>query len=148
MKLAKFLIQAKTNTYASNGEDKEKILSDGSKEFEFEEKGFKYRDRYFGHDPFIGEEVVWRGARTVWGMNYYGSVLSGEVLSREVYEFLKKAMRQVTEKRPFRGPDNFKEGDFEYIDRSNGDINVFCGTETILFKGQEVYQLYYHGGCI
>lgn len=55
-------------------------------------------------------------------------------------------MRQVGAERPFRGPDDFKEGDFEYIDKSYGDINMFHGTETILFKGQEVYKLYYHGG--
>ena len=57
-------------------------------------------------------------------------------------------MRQVVEERPFRGPDNFKEGGFEYVDKSSGDIKMFCGTETILFKGQEVYRLYYHGGCM
>ena len=148
MELAKFLIQAKTNTYASKGEGGEKILSEGSKEFEFEEKEFKYRDRYFGHDPFMGEEVVWRGAKIVWGMNYYGLASSDKVPSREVYEFLKKAMRQIVETRPFRGPDNFKEGDFEYVDKSHGDIKMFHGKETILFKGQEVYQLYYHGGCM
>ena len=167
MDLAKFLIQAKTNTYASNGESppslkatarqdppslkvtawqREKILSDGSKEFEFEEKGFRYRDRYFGHDPFMGEEIVWHDDEVVWGMNYYGALLSDEISSREVYEFLKKAMRRVTKERPFRGPDNFKEGDFEYVDKSYGDINMFRGTEMILFKGQEVYRLYYHGG--
>ena len=46
--LSKFLVKAKINTYASSGEGGEKILPDGGKEFEFEEKEFKYRDRYFG----------------------------------------------------------------------------------------------------
>ena len=46
--LSKFLVKAKINTYASSGEGGEKTLSDGSKEFEFEEKELKYRDRYFG----------------------------------------------------------------------------------------------------
>ena len=148
MNLVKFLILAKTNTYASNGEGGEEVLSDRSKELEFEEKGFKYRDRYFGSNPFIGEEIVWSGEDRIWGMNYYGAVSSEEVSEEEIYEFLKKAMRRVSEKRPFRGPDNFKEGDFEYIDKSNGDIKMFSGVEKIFFKGKEIYRLYYHGGCL
>ena len=158
MKLAKFLIQAKINTYASAWQSppslkatawqKEKILSDGSKEFKFKEKEFRYRDRYFGYDPFIGEEIVSYDDEVVWGMNYYGKVLSDEISTKQVYKFLKRAMREVTEDRPFRGPDNFKESDFEYVDKSYGDISMFHGMETTLFKGKEVYRLYYHGGSM
>lgn len=54
--LSKFLVKAKINTYASSGEGGERIFPDGSKEFE--EKEFKYRDRYFGFNPFIGEEIA------------------------------------------------------------------------------------------
>ena len=42
--LNKFLVKAKINTYASSEEGGEKILPDGSKEFEFKEREFKYRD--------------------------------------------------------------------------------------------------------
>lgn len=69
--LSKFLVKAKISTYASGGEEEEKVYSDGSKVFEFEEKEFKYRDRYFGYNPFIGEEIVWQNKKVVWGMNYY-----------------------------------------------------------------------------
>ncbi len=148
MDLAKFLIQAKTNTYASGESAPKSVLTDGCKELIYCEDNFKYRDRYFGHNPFMGEEIVWRGDEMIWGMNYYGTVRSDKISSRKVYNFLKKAMRQVGAERPFRGPSNFKEGDFEYVDKSHGDINMFRGVETILFKGQEVYKLYYHGGCM
>ena len=57
-------------------------------------------------------------------------------------------MRQVKEDRPFRELNNFKSGDFEYIDESIGDVNDFSGTEKILFKGQEIYILIYHGGIV
>jgi hypothetical protein len=63
--LSKFLVKAKINTYASSGEGGEKLLSDGSKEFEFREKEFKYRDRYFGFNPFVGEEIVWQNEKVV-----------------------------------------------------------------------------------
>lgn len=86
--LSKFLVKAKINTYASSGEGGEKILADGSKEFEFRERKFKYRDRYFGFDPFIGQEIVFQNKKIVWGMNYYGRVVSKVIPQKQVYQFL------------------------------------------------------------
>jgi len=83
--LSKFLVKAKINTYASSGEGGEKILPDGSKEFEFEEKEFKYQDRYFGFNPFIGEEIVWQNGKVVWGMNYYGEIVSEIIPAKSIY---------------------------------------------------------------
>jgi len=148
MELSKFLVKAKRSTYASVGEAEEKVLEDSAKELTFEEGIFKYRDRYYGFNPFIGEEVVFKNGKIVWSMNYYGKIVSDVVPAKQIYDFLKMAMRQVKEDRPFRGPNNFKNGDFEYIDQSTGDINDFSGTEKILFKGQEVYRLIYHGGVV
>ena len=148
MELAKFLVQAKVNTYASGDTEVERKLFDGCKELVYREDGLKYRDRYFGGNPFIGEEIVWSENDIVWGMNYYGTVFSDEVSAKSVYQFLQKAMRQITEDRPFRGPENFKKGDFKYVDKSNGSINMFQGIETILYKEREVYRLCYHGGLM
>lgn len=148
MDLIKFLIQAKINTYATFGERAENILDDNAKELTFEKSEFKYRDRYFGSNPFIGEEIVWRDNKPIWGMNYYGSVIFDIVPAKDVYQFLKKAMCQVSEERPFRGPDKFSENDFEYFDKSEGDVNSFRGIEKIKYRGQEVYRLFYHGGSI
>ncbi|MAG48071.1 hypothetical protein CL617_05695 [archaeon] len=49
---------------------------------------------------------------------------------------------------PFRGPNNFKEDNFEYKDENKGSIENFKGVERIFYKGKEVYRLYYHGGVI
>jgi hypothetical protein len=49
---------------------------------------------------------------------------------------------------PFRGPKNFKEGDFEYSNEFEGDITNFKGHEKILFKGKEVFSQDYVGGLI
>ena len=148
MELSKFLVKAKIATYASEGEANKKVLEDGAKELTFEDGEFKYRDRYYGFNPFVGEEIVWKNGKIVWSMNYYGKIVSDVVSAKEIYEFLKMAMRQVKEDKPFRGPNNFKSGDFEYIDESTGDINDFSGIEKILFKGQEIYKLIYHGGIV
>jgi len=63
--LNKFLVKAKINTYTSSGEGGEKVLPDGSKEFKFIEKELKYRDRYFGFNPFVGQEIVFQNRKII-----------------------------------------------------------------------------------
>ena len=147
-KLSKFLISAKINTYASVGESEEKEFTDGGKGFEFIEGEFKYKDRYFGSKAFIGEEIVSQNEKPIWGMNYYGGIVSENVPFDKVYIFLKKALSKAKEKKPFRGPDNFEEDNFKYINESEGSVDNFEGEETILYKDKKVYKLKYHGGLI
>ena len=146
--LSKFLVKAKTNTYASGGEGGEKILSDGSKEFNFKEKEFKYRDRYFGFNPFIGEEIVWQNEKVIWGMNYYGEIIAEIIPAKNIYQFLREALRKIPDDKPFRGPDNFKKSDFKYINKIEGTLGKFTGEEIIFYKKQPVYKLNYHGGFV
>ena len=146
--LSKFLIKAKINTYASGGEGGEKILPDGGKEFEFNEKKFEYRDRYFGFNPFIGEEIVWQDGKIVWGMNYYGKIISEEIDVKEIYQFLQEALKKITEDKPFRGPNNFRREDFKYSNKVRGTLEDFEGEEKIFYKKQLAYRLNYSGGLI
>ena len=144
--LRTFLVKAKKNTWAA-GESGIKRLDGGEKELTYEDGDFKYRDRYFGSKDFIGWEVVWHKGQMVWGMNYYGKISPDED-EKTTYSFLRKALQNVTEDRPYRGQPNFKEGDFEYFDRPEGKINEFTGKETISRNGKQVYLLHYHGGTI
>lgn len=164
--LNKFLINAKLHTYAGGGERREKKLPDGGKEFFYEEGNFQYRDRYYGFNPFAGEEVVWEKGeggkkrekigkseekeerKAMWVMNYYGLITSTAVPVKEIYAFLRKALRKVEEKRPFRGPDYFREGQWEYGDQTKGSLEEFMGSERILYRGKEVYVLSYNGGRV
>jgi hypothetical protein len=148
MKLEQFLVKAKVSAYASTGERDERILADGCKELTFREGEFIYRDRYFGWNPFVGEEVVWQADQIVWAMNYYGLVFDAVVPAGQVYAFLQQAMNQVTEDRPFRGPGTLKKDEYEYIDESNGNVDQFSGVERILYQGREIYRLQYHGGRV
>jgi hypothetical protein len=148
MELSEFLVRAKINTYAGSGEGGEIILEDGSKELNYEIGEWKYRDRYFGFNPFIGEEIVWKNGKAAWGMNYYGGIVSDKVVARRLYQFLQKAMRLVEVKRPFRGPVCFQEGEWDYKDESIGTVDKFYGTEAIYFQKEKVYELKYHGGAV
>ncbi|MFH0814569.1 MAG: DUF5680 domain-containing protein [Candidatus Falkowbacteria bacterium] len=146
--LCKFLIKAKINTYASQGENGKMILSDGSNEFKFQEKTFSYRDRHFGFNPFIGEEIVWQSKKAAWGMNYYGKIIAKIIPAKNIYSFLQEALKKPNADKPFRGPANFRNGDLRYINKMQGTVKNFTGAETIFYKKQQIYQLIYHGGLI
>lgn len=148
MNLNKFLVKAKRSTYANGGESEKKILKDKSRELFFEEDDFRYRDRYFGHDPFMGEEIVWEKNKIVWGMNYYGKIILNNISSKKIYEFLKDALKRVTTNMPFRGPKKFQKEEFTYINEVIGDFSNFSGEEIIYYKKKKIYFLQYHGGLI
>lgn len=146
--LIDFIIKAKQNTYASGGEGGEKVLADGCRELVFKEKKYEYRDKYFGFNPFAGQEVVFQNKQAIWAMNYYGYIVAELISAQDIYQFLKKALKKVTVNKPFRGPSDFTEGDFRYINESEGIIENFKGEEKIFYKEGLVYKLYYHGGLI
>ena len=81
-------------------------------------------------------------------MNYYGKVIDSSISPKEVYVFLKEALRQVEKELPYRGPARFKKGKFEYSHESTGSIDEFMGEEIIRYNAKGVYKLYYHGGLI
>jgi len=132
-----FLVKAKKATYASSEPED---LENGGKRFVFEEGEYRYVDTYFGTEPFIGEEIVFKDGKPVWAMNYVGNTTH--------YEFLRKAMRAVSEDLPFRGPKHFNEGDYEYVNEVEGGIDFFHGVERIFLKGAQVHICHYHGAKI
>jgi hypothetical protein len=148
MEFVEFLLRAKLKTYATGGEGNERNLDDGTREMSYREGNLFYRDRYFGFNPFIGEEVVWENDKVIWAMNYYGVVTDESVSAGDVYHFLQKAMQHVTSDRPFRGPSDYREGDFRYHDESEGDLNQFSGKEIIFLQNRQVYVLTYQGGRV
>lgn len=148
MDFVTFLLKAKLRTYATGGEGNEQNLDDGTHEMSYREGDFSYRDRYFGFNPFVGEEVVWENDKVIWAMNYYGAVTDESIPGKDVYHFLQKAMQCVTAERPFRGPGEYREGDFVYHDQSEGSVDSFSGEEVIHFQGRRVYFLKYHGGKV
>ena len=147
MKLSEFLVLAKRETYA-NASASSATLADGSKELTFTIGNYSYRDRYLGDQAFLGEEVVFKDGKAVWGMNYYGVSLTENPSPAEIGQFLKSALSEVSEEIPFRGPLFHKIQDFEYHNHVVGTVDSFSGDEDICFQDQRVYYLHYHGGLI
>lgn len=148
MGLTEFLVRAKHSTYAGSGDDAGVDLLDGARELNYSEPPLTYRDRYYGWDPFSGEEVVQDRGRVVWSMNYRGLCSSNDVTPSQVYGFLVKALGRVSADAPFRGPKAFSESEWGYVCRVSGDIHEFSGGEKILHGEKEVYRLLFHGGDV
>lgn len=146
-----FLIRAKKATYASQGDEASVTpLLQGSRQLEFQEGEFLYRDIYFGMSYFIGQETVYYQGNPIWSMSYSGGVDQeyGIELVKQVYAFLRKAMRNVSSNNPYRGPKEFTEGDYIYSDSNEGGLDQFVGKETISYCNKNVYTLNYSGGFI
>lgn len=151
--LVKFLLRAREHGYAGSSEKVKNPQRPGFKEFPPHVEGdFEYIDSYAGNYYAPGQEVIRFKGIPVWNMAYNGGMLPeyhGDLdFSKKTYGFLKKALSYVQPKRPFRGPKRFAEDDFEYFDKSEGDITNFKGTERILYKGKEVFRQDYIGGLI
>jgi hypothetical protein len=152
-RLCAFLVEAKRRTYAGLDDDATIAtpLLAGSKQLEYREADLAYRDIYFGMSFFVGQETVQSGERTIWSMSYAGGTFPTVTDRAEVlatYAFLRKALLAVDPTRPFRGPAEFEEGGFRYVNTVHGDVAAFHGEEQILRAGSTVYALRYQGGLI
>lgn len=60
----------------------------------------------------------------------------------------KEALKNVQDEAPYRGPEVFKYGSFEYYCDWKGNVECFEGNEKILFEGKVIYELSFHGGIL
>ncbi len=138
-----FLITAKKVTYAGKGTET-KSSRPKSHDLEYEKDGLKYIDTYLGERKFAGEEALWDNNTPFWSMNYCGRILSDDFEG----DFLKEALFNVPIDMPFRGPLEFKRGNFYYRCKVDGDFDWFNGVEEIFKNGIKVYECVFHGGSI
>lgn len=138
-----FLLRAKNSTYIS-GDNLALPSRPSSNDYRYCENDYMYIDTYIGNEKFIGEEAVWLKDSPIYGMNYYGRVVSDTFDSA----FLKEALSFVPIESPFRGPEFYQQGDYIYNCKVQGDIEYFHGEEYIYCKQKKVYFCLFHGGTI
>ena len=147
-----FLIKAKKNGYASQGDNTSiEPLIPGTKQLEYKEGDFFYRDIYVGMSYFVGQEIVYFKNKIIWSMCYAGGIEKNNIEQSDIiqiYEFLRVALSKVSKDNIFRGPKIVKDNNKEYINESNGTLELFTGSEYIKMNGKRVYQLQYNGGLI
>ncbi|MGW4892979.1 DUF5680 domain-containing protein [Kitasatospora sp. NPDC004240] len=143
-----FVVRAKSATYVG-GRGQVEPGRTGSHDLEYREGELVYRDSYFGGTDFLGQESVHVGGRPVWGMNYYGYLLTGSITAFTAGETIKAALSAMYGEGRFLGGFRYEVGGLVYVDESVGEVERFRGVEHILAAGGErVYELRYHGGRI
>jgi len=152
-RLSEFLVDAKRKTYAGLDDDATVAapLLSGSKQLEYRAGDLSYRDIYFGMRFFVGQETVQAGHGAIWSMSYSGGVVPAVVDRNEflaIYAFLRQALLAIRDDRPFRGPSQFDNESFCYVNTSSGDVAEFHGEEQIHRAGIRVYGLRYSGGLL
>jgi hypothetical protein len=142
--LARFLARAKAQSYAADDPSRLRSLEDGGLELRHEEPELSYRDRWYGGARFAGQELVWRAGRLVWAMNFYG--VTQAAAPERFFHFHKRALRQLPQSFPVRGPALFREGDLTYVNDWSGSLEAFWGAERVFEGERQLFRLGYHGG--
>lgn len=114
----------------------------------FEDNGWKYHDNYFGGEPYGGSEVVFFKGKAVYIMTYYGCVNEKITDAGKIYKVLQRALRLIPETTPYRGPKEYIQGEYVYVNTFVGEVDNFSGKEIIRYKGEEIYTAKYMGGFV
>ena len=147
--LSDFLNLANKSTYANKNASKAESSRVNSEDYHFEKDRFIYHDTYFGSRNFIGEEIIYKDHKPVWGANYFGFIIDPEVGEKEIYDFLRQSlMQEYDDVIPVRGPSSFSIENWDYNFSANGNLTNFNGEEEILFDKKVVYRCLLHGGFI
>jgi len=146
--LLKFLLKARTKTYAGEGE-KVKAVLDGSEQLEYKENNWFYRDVYYnGNGIFVGLETIYYQDKAIWSMSYYGNYKG--MTEEEVDKILRKALIENWETARTWQNVEWQSEDYKYICEPdfNGSIEEMAGLEKILRGGKEIYKFFYAGGLL
>lgn len=133
--------------YESEGQKNEIKEKDGSTTLWYESGDWKFHDNFFGGEPYGGRLVISQKNKPVWMMVYYGWLDASVSDVDEAYGFLRKAMRAEAEG-GFRGPKEFVDGNFKYVNNWQGTSENYSGKEEIYFDGNLIYTATYMGGLV
>ena len=145
--LIQFLISSNNAGYAGGEEKKWIKESDGSTTIPFEKGDFRSHDNFFGGEPYGGRIIVYYKNVPAWIMVYYGWIVP-DAETNLVYSVLRDALKQMPVNAPFRGPKEYKTGEYEYVNTWSGDVKQYSGEEKI-FQGKKlIYKANYMGGLV
>jgi hypothetical protein len=146
--LRQFLIYCGKEGYATIQDADEVREMDQSSSITLQQEDWKFHDNYFGGEPYGGREVIFYMGKPVWIMTYYGRANTEINSISPIYKFLKKALALVPDEAPYRGPKEFEENEWKYMNNWQDDIDNFSGVETIYQNRNKVYFANYNGGVI
>jgi hypothetical protein len=142
-KIIEFLLRAKKATYAGKGPESAPSRP-VSHDLQYSEGDLLYFDTYLGGEKFAGEEALWEKGQPFWAMNYCGRVIADGFSG----DFLKEALANVPFDMPYRGPEEYRSGEYLYKCSVTGDFHWYCGFEEIFKGGVKIYECMFHGGDV
>lgn len=150
---SRFLMAAKQATYAGQSDTASvRPLLPGSKQLEFADGNFFYRDVYVGMRRFAGQEIVYLSGKPVWSMSYSGGLPlhAPQAAAKATYAFLRAALRALPTAFPVRGPALFEAENHRYACQHSGSLEAFLGHEAIFEAGARspIYELDFSGGLL
>ncbi|MFH1289375.1 MAG: DUF5680 domain-containing protein [Patescibacteria group bacterium] len=145
--LKQFLVDSNNAGYAGGEEKKWIKEDDGSTTIPFEKGPWRSHDNFFGGEPYGGRTIVFHEGQPVWMMVYYGWAVEG-VETDPIYAILRNALKQMPEDYPYRGPEEYKEGEYTYSNSWSGEVDKFSGSEQILQGDKIIYKADYMGGLV
>ena len=105
----------------------------------------KLLERITVNPKIFGGKPIIRGRRLA-VEHIIGMLAAGD--TPEIYAFLRDALKAVSIKAPFRGPEEYEQGSLDYSNRILGNVARFSGVEMINREGKPIYQLHYSGGIL
>lgn len=133
-----FIVEANRNTWAAEGAEVEPQRP-GYKELEYRNGFWVLRDSYTGYFRAPGMTTVYYKDTPAWTMQYggHGQADGHEAHAKQTFNFLKEALMHVSANLPFRGPEEYVDGDNTYhFTMLAGDINEGLWREEIIEQGE------------
>jgi len=146
--LKEFIVEANSKGYRTGEEKVREKQIDGSTTIRYKRDGWKMVDNYVGGEPYCGMTKIFYEDKIVWSMVYYGVVDKKVNGFKNVYEFLMKSLLKMSPDYPYRGPKEFVEGEWRYINKWNGEVEQFSGEENIFLKNEMIFWTKYIGGVV
>lgn len=121
----------------------------GENEFSLEGKyihgDLEYMNTIKMNKDCIGQELVKRGDKLMWGLNYYGVSLC-ENLPEDFTKFLEKVIKNRCCDLGLKR--NLLEKDYESKLDLKGDVEYFQGEEKIYYNSKLIYKINFQGGSL
>ncbi|GEM_PF-2849566 len=134
-------------------EEKKKLQkNDGCTLFSYSEEIVQYSSESTGFFMRTETEIIRKLKEPIWTMSCNGGMLpshhENKEFTKKTYTFLKQALSYMHVLEPYRGPQEYKEKEFEYFNFWEGNMAHFTGKETISECRKVVYEQKYIGGLI
>ena len=133
--------------YAS-GEVQPMTEPDGAHVIEIVDRIWRYRDLWYGGEPYAGMTTIFMNDQPCFVLQYRGRIMPYVEDKRAVLAALMDALQHPVPDTPWRGPRKFRTSSgLRYRNQWQGGLRDFAGTELITdsYTDETLYKATYNG---